>query len=286
MDHLERFVHKDLIERELRYSEVYHYLDKYINNIEIFTITDLSGKRSVKQNRTIWILWMQGMESAPKLIQKCYASICQNKPKDFDIILLTAENLREYIQLPAFIWEKHEQGYITTTHLSDIIRMELLCAYGGCWIDATVFCSGLIPDYMVNGKMFMFRASSMDNVVLKMSSWWIYAEKSNRLIHATRNALYSFWKRENDIHDYFLLHLIMSKIIDEDSICQAIFHEIPYFYNGQPHVLYGKMGMKFDEKEWNIIKDISKIHKLTYKQRYLQGDIYNYYQALLEGRLV
>ena len=34
-----------------------------------------------------------------------------------------------------------DSGQITKTHLSDLLRLELLIRYGGTWIDATVFCT-------------------------------------------------------------------------------------------------------------------------------------------------
>lgn len=284
MEGLEKFVHRELIERELKHSEVYRYLDGYMDKA-IFTVDDLQGNASVRLGRTIWILWLQGMENAPRLVQKCYESVCRNKPDGFDVVLLTSENLDKYIQLPEFIWQKHRKGYIITQQLSDLIRLELLCTYGGCWMDATVFCSGKIPEYMVSDNMFLFKTSSMENVVLKMSSWWLAGGRSNRIFHATRKLLHSFWEKEEDVHDYFLFHIAMSKIIDQDTASGAIYRSIPYFNNGNPHVLMRKLEMEFDEKEWEIIKDISVVHKLTHKQRYLQGDIYNYYQALLEDRL-
>ena len=104
MEFLEKFVHKDLIENELEYSEIYFYLDKYMTS-QIYTIEDLKEIKSVRQNHTIWIFWKQGMEQAPKLIQKCFESVCRNKPKGFDIVLLSDDNLNDYIQLPDFIWE-------------------------------------------------------------------------------------------------------------------------------------------------------------------------------------
>ncbi len=282
---LEQFVHKEHIEKELEYSRVYRYLSRYIDE-DIYSITELNGKETVKQNQTIWMFWMQGMENAPSLIRKCYDSVCKNKPDGFDLVVLSDNNLREYIRLPEFIWEKYRQGYISTTHLSDIIRIELLCTYGGCWIDATVFCSGPIPEYMVNGEMFLFKDTIMSQLVTKMSSWWLCAEKSNRLIHAVRNALYAFWKEEDEIHNYYLLHILMSKLVDEDRGCKEIFGRIPYFNNGAPHILFGRFGWEFTQKDWEILKSSTVIHKLSYKQRFLRGDIYTYYQALMEGRLL
>lgn len=284
MNDLTRFVHKDLIEEELKYSEVYHYLDQYMND-SIFFIDDLFKNEFVRENYTIWVLWMQGMEHAPKLVKKCFDSICRGKPDEFDIILLTGDNLNDYIRLPKFILEKYKEGSISTTHFSDLVRLELLATYGGCWIDATVFCSGTIPKYMITGEMFLFKGSLMDNVVIKMSNWWLSSNQTNRLIWATRNVLHSFWKNEKKIYNYYLFHIIMSKLIDEDFGCNMIFRSIPYFNNGNPHVLHGKMDSEFDKSEWEIIKDISVIHKLSYKQKHIQGDIYSYYQALIDDGL-
>lgn len=284
MEYLDKFVHKDYIEKELKYSELYHYLDRYMNK-DIFVIEDLKANKGVRQNGIIWIFWLQGMESAPKIVRKCYESVCRNKPDGLEVLLLTEKNLDEYIQLPDYIWQKYKEGYISVTHLSDIVRLELLCTYGGCWVDATVFCSGTIPEYMVKRDIFFFRATLMDRPVIKMSSWWVSADRHNRIIQAARKMIHAYWANEYDIQNYFLLHIVMSKIIDEDSACHAIFSSIPYFNNSTAHVLQRKLAIEYDEKEWEIIKDISPIHKLTYKKRYLKGDIYNFYMALMDGKL-
>lgn len=288
MDISEKFIHRDFIEQELIFSELYHYLDKYKNTGREKLFWKINEKRntSVKLNRTIWIFWNQGMENAPRLVQKCYESVCRNKPRDFEVILLTGEILSKYISLPDFIWDKYKKGYITITHLSDMIRLELLCTYGGCWIDATVFCSSMIPEYMLSRDMFVFKIPSvLNNPVLKMSSWWISSGQTNNFMHQVRQMLYEYWERETDIRNYFLLHIIMSKLIDEDSECRNIFQNIPYFNSGNAHVLQGKLGVKYIEDEWRIIRSISCVHKLSYKNKYLQGDIYNYYMALLSDEL-
>lgn len=284
MENLDKFVHRNYIERELKFSGIYYYLDKYMNK-NIFLTEDLKVNKDVKQNGTIWVFWFQGIDAAPKIVQKCYESVCRNKSCDFAVQLLTEENLNDFIQLPDYIWRKYREGHIGMAHLSDIIRLELLCTYGGCWIDATVFCSRTIPEYMLKGDLFLFKGSAMDEPVLKMSSWWLAADKYNRILHAARRMIYAYWESEEDIRDYFLLHIVMSKIVDEDSASSVIYRNVPYFNNGSAHVLQGKLGIEYDEKEWKIIKDISAIHKLTYKRKYIQGDIYNYYTALINGKL-
>ncbi|MBD5489853.1 MAG: capsular biosynthesis protein [Lachnospiraceae bacterium] len=287
MDILDQFVHRDFIEQELGFSEVYKYLDLYLDfDWEPVQKTDIKRNKSVKLNRTIWIFWKQGMENAPLLVQKCYESVCRNKPQDFEIILLTDSNLNKYIDLPDYIQDKFEKGYMEIAHLSDVIRLELLHTYGGCWIDATVFCSGKIPEYMLKGDMFVFKlASVLTDPVLKLSNWWISADQTNRLIDLTRQALYKYWQSEVSVRNYFLFHIIMSKLIDENWECKDIFQRIPYFNSGHAHVLQGKLGAEYREEEWQTIKSTACVHKLTYKIRYLQGDIYNYYMALLANDL-
>ncbi len=287
MDIFEKFVHKDFIQQELEFSELYRYLDKYRDiGEQTFYEPDAKKNENVKLDHTIWIFWKQGIDAAPRLVQKCCESVRRNMPQDFDVILLTDQTLDQYIILPDYIWDKYEKGYITTTHLSDIVRLELLCTYGGCWIDATVFCSSKIPRYMLAGDMFVFKIpSALCDPILKMSSWWMSSVQSNRLIHLTRQIMFEYWKQEIDIRNYFLLHIIMSKLIDEDSECRNIFERVPYFNSGNAHVLQMKLGAEYDEEEWNIIKSVSAIHKLTYKKKYLQGDIYNYHMALLTGGL-
>lgn len=283
-EHFEKFIHKDYIRQEYEFSSFYRYLDKY-RRADLYEVERLGRNTTAVVDKTIWVMWLQGIEKAPELVKKCCDSIDKNKPDGFQTILLTLHNLSEYITLPDYIWEKYNGGIISSTHLSDIIRIELLATYGGCWIDATVFCGDKIPAYMLS-DMFMFKLESvLSSPVIKISSWWMSANAENRIIHAARHMLYEYWKYEERLHSYFLLHIIMSKVIDEDSACQAIFQSIPYFNSRNAHVLQGKLGMQHSDAEWQIIKRSSAIQKLSYKTRYIQGDGYNYYTALLEGKL-
>ena len=251
----------------------------------IYDIDYPNANVSVLNDRIIWIMWMQGIENAPDLVKKCYNSICKNKPYDFRVILLEKCNIKEYITLPHYIWEKYDKGIITTTHLSDIIRIELLSAYGGCWIDATVFCGCGIPKYMLSDMFFFKLESILCNPVIKMSSWWLAADKNNRIIHATRHILKAYWENETQLRDYFLLHIIMSKVIDTDFACQEIFRSIPFFNSKGAQTLVESLDQQFYEKKWEIMRESSFIQKLTCKKHYIKGDLYNFYMALLEGKL-
>lgn len=285
MRSLNRFIHKEFIEQEYRFSKICSYIDKYISSDICNNVECQKLNKEVKDNKIIWIMWMQGMENAPELVKKCYESIRRNRPDGYEIILLSLHNIFEYIMLPDFILKKYDIGSITSTHLSDIIRLELLSRYGGCWIDATVFCSSPIPEYMLS-DMFLFKLESiLCNPVIKMSSWWMAADKGNEIIYKSCCALQKYWECEEQLCDYFLLHIIMSRIIDTDFSCQDIFRKIPFFNSKNAQILVENLGVQYCEKDWNIIKASSRVQKLTYKNRYIKGDIYNFYMALLDGKL-
>ena len=114
---------------------------KYLDKID--KIEKKYKEGSIATERKVWICWFQGMENAPEVVKRCYASIKDNIT-DREVILLTENNYREYICFPQEIQAKIDSGIIKGAHMSDLLRLELLQQYGGTWIDATVFCSSKI----------------------------------------------------------------------------------------------------------------------------------------------
>ena len=111
---------------------------KYKKMLENFEITP---KKEQKYSNFIWICWFQGIERAPELVKTCYKSVKRWYP-DNDIVLITKENFRDYVDIPEYVISKWKKGKILNAHFSDILRLALLIKYGGLWIDATVFCTG------------------------------------------------------------------------------------------------------------------------------------------------
>lgn len=279
---IEQLYGKD-VRDEIRYRQIYHKIGRLMDGP--LDAKDGGGDNpSVKINYTIWVLWLQGIEKAPRLIKKCHDALKANCPEEYQIILLNERNLYQYIQLPDDILEKYHQGCMTHTHFSDIVRMELLYHYGGCWIDATVYCSAPIPLYFLSGPIFFFKRRFSCSVI-KGSSWWIYAEKGEPIIRETRRILLHYWHENSTLCEYFLVHIILSRVIDTYFDAREDYLQMPYFSNENPHYLAEQLGAEYDKERWDIIKEISKIHKLTYKARFLRGDIYNFYTALLENKL-
>ena len=210
----------------------------------------------------IWICWFQGMENAPELVQKCYNSVVNNNPNS-EVIVITSENMSQYVTFPDYIIDKWKKGIITHTHMTDLMRLELLINYGGLWLDATVLCTGKAPDYFYNSELFFYQClkPGRDGHGNFISSWLINAKTNNKILMATRELCYEYWKDNNSMWDYFLFHDFMSIVLEKYSIDLG---KIIPRDNATPHILLLRLFDFYDEKMWNAIKEQTQFHKLTY----------------------
>lgn len=212
----------------------------------------------------IWFCWLQGLEQAPDLVQKCYQSLSDNLG-DREIIVITEANYKEYVSFPEHIQEKYESGIITRTHFSDLLRLELLTRYGGTWIDATVFCSSdKIPSYMLESDLFVFQnlKPGRDGHALTTSSWFMTASTNQPIISLTKALLYRYWKKYNYMKDYYLIHHMFQ--LSLEAYPQEWKKVIP-FSNSVPHILLLNFFENYDKSWYESVCDMTPFHKLSYK---------------------
>ena len=256
---------------------------QYIDELKKFDASYDAEAFPMQKSKKVWVCWMQGMDKAPTMVQRCYRSLQENF-KDRELVLLTEENLLHYVQIPDFIMEKLHKGIITRTHFSDILRVELLIQHGGTWIDATVFCSGNIPVYMMEDEFFIFQKvkPGSDGSAINMSSWFMSTWSNQKFLLATRELLYAYWRKNNRMIDYFLLHLFM--MIVKDYYLDEWQRKIIPYPNSLPHVVQLMLFEKFDQRRWDAACASSPFHKLTYKVK--DNDISKagtYYKFIMEN---
>lgn len=233
-----------------------------------------------KPSDTIWICWFQGMDNAPDLVKKCYQSVIKNNP-DKKVIVITEKNISDYVTFPEYIVTKWKQGVITHTHMTDLLRLELLITYGGLWLDATVLCTGIAPEYFFDSDLFFFQTlkPGRDGHASYISSWLMEAKTNNKIIMATRELCYEYWKTNNTMWDYFLLHDFMSIVLEK---YEEDWKKIIPRDNATPHILLLRLFDQYDEKMWATIKSQTQFHKLTYKfSEEKQKEQGTYYRILL-----
>lgn len=262
-----------LAERERCYRKLKRKYRKILINDKLVT----SDKKIIEKSNKIWICWFQGIENAPELVKACYNSVLKNY-KDKEIIVLTEENYKKYVDMPEHIIKKWEKGYITFAHFSDILRIELLSKYGGLWLDSTIFTtkrSELV--FNENIELFVFKQVDLDrknSLAVVASNWLIYANKNNNIINLTKKLLYYYWKDYNYAINYNIFHIFF-KLATE--VYKDEWKNVPTFNNISPHILQFELNDDFQEMRFNEIKNMSDFHKLNWRiKSENKNSFYNY----------
>ena len=219
-----------------------------------------------KLSDKIWFCWFQGLDNAPKLVQRCYEALKTNLTQK-KIIVITEKNMNDYVQFPEYILEKWKCGKITHTHMTDLLRLELLTKYGGTLIDATVLCTRKeeeIPSYFFESDLFLFQQlkPGRDGQSTYISSWFINAKSNNKILCATKYLCYKYWEKNNELIDYFLLHNFLSIVLEFYS---QEWSEIIPFDNAAPHIILLRLFEQYNEDIWISVKEQTPFHKLSYK---------------------
>ena len=84
----------------------------------------------------IWLFWNTGLEQAPEIVRTCYQSV--KKYAGRQVVLLTENNVQNYINMPDYLNEKLKSGVLPLAIYTDLMRVALLEHYGGTWMDATI----------------------------------------------------------------------------------------------------------------------------------------------------
>lgn len=234
----------------------------------------------------VWVCWFQGLDNAPDLVKKCYESLQRNLT-DREIVLITSDNMFDYVDFPEFILDKWKSGQISHTHMTDLLRLELLIKYGGMWIDSTVLCTSSredIPDYFFNSDLFLYQIlkPGRDGQAQPISSWLISAKTNNKILMMTRHLCYEYWKRNNEMVDYFLFHdfFMISLEHNEEDWRRIIPRD-----SAAPHMLLLRLFDKYNEGTWNAIKSQTPFHKLTYKFENKNAKEYDtYYKVVIDSQ--
>lgn len=102
--------------------------------------------------RIIWSYWDTGWESAPEIVKLCRISWRKLNP-EFEFRFLDSTNVGDWIHLSQI---PHNFSALPAAHQADVIRLNLLSVYGGYWVDATLFCSRPLHQWIKRGPRTEF----------------------------------------------------------------------------------------------------------------------------------
>lgn len=197
-------------------AELYHrkiqkkLIREFSDIIEKYKNVDAEKKEyGGEYSQYIWVCWWQGYDGMTPLVKECVDRI-KKFNSDKKVVLITEENLNEYVTFPTYILEKFKAGLISKTHMSDLLRANLLAKYGGCWMDATLYLFGGIPEHFYDVPIYTGRyARDKKDYNVSKSRWTSYF----LMARYPGNVLYCFlmdfwneyWKKYDSLITYFMI---------------------------------------------------------------------------------
>ncbi|MBA7855923.1 capsular polysaccharide synthesis protein [Enterobacter sp. RHBSTW-00901] len=234
---------------------------------------DAADAAEPAQSRIIWICWFQGLDSAPGLVKRCIASVQRNAP-EAQVIILTDENIPDYLTLPEHIKSKYQAGLISKAQYSDIVRCSLLYQYGGIWMDATVFMTKPVPESFYENAFSSLRFDSPENA-LSQGYWTAYflaARKGNSLVKLVRDILYRYWQHHNSLIEYFLIDYSFLYARERYPQLRQVMDRQPVTGNNR-FLIRQYISAKPDRAAMVVLNnDPVGIYKLSHKEQYRTSD--------------
>lgn len=244
---------------------------RYSNVISNKASADSKWKNK-KMPKIIWWCWLQGLDNIPELPNVCLKSLKKQLP-EYKIVLITLDNLKDYVELPDIIYAKLNAGWISGAHFSDIIRLALLAKYGGIWIDSTVYCTDAkIVKIIENSDMFMYQnLMSSNSNIIRMSNWLMATKKGNPFFKEASQLLNDYYVTNSYTEDYFICHLILTILSNKYS---EIWNGMEAINNTDPHMLQLKLNDHFSSSVYQRILVKSSFHKLNRHFDLKEGDTF------------
>ncbi|TIS89691.1 capsular polysaccharide synthesis protein [Mesorhizobium sp.] len=217
--------------------------------------------------KTIWILWLQGIETAPKIVKACVASWQRINPS-WTIQILTRESLADFLP------EVNDSGSILSMPLSDatysdIVRIELLSRYGGIWVDATCYCLQPLDEWLDRVMSEGFFAFDRPAPSRMLASWFLAVSQSSYIAHEWRRLIHQHWQKRTHDPDYFWFHHLFGAAYQNDRKFRVLWDRVPKISARDPHIFepYEERLLGAISKEDREVISFAKlpILKLSYK---------------------
>ena len=260
------------------------YMDGELDEIVVLP------KKDLKDKKIIWQYWGQGWnsEALPEVVKICTRSVEINKG-DYEIIYLDDKNIGEYINFPHFVHEKRKNSDFRHVFFSDLLRLALLKAYGGVWVDATFLFTASLSERLGEMNFFVFQRSTQtkdkkkwqklnsdyfswkEEHRVKFLSSIMFSQKENRTVYHLLQLMLFFWRTQEHIPHYFFFQILFDELKKE-----GLIEEFEIVDDTFPHLLFAELNNPFDKDKLDHILAQCNQHKLTYVQDCLPGSFYAY----------
>ncbi len=263
-----------------KHKLILHYLDKNYGNL----LKDSTSKEKIIKDSKVWIFWWQGIdENTPKLVKACIESVKKNFTEN-EVVIVTKENFKQYVNIPNYILEKVENKEISLTHFSDILRVSLIYEHGGIWLDSTIFETSPIIDDITKYSFYSNKLplNSVGEEFVSRGQWsafFLAGNKGEAIFGNLQKLFFEYWKTHHNLIAYLFIDYSIKLMYDKFAKIREKIDSVP-INNENIYGLAKEMFNVFNKEKFSELANTSKIFKLTYKfseeQSKLNNTLYKY----------
>lgn len=227
------------------------------------TVTDIENEEK------IWVFWYQGIDKMPEIIKMCYMSICKHS-NGHKVILLSKDNIDDYVKLPDYIYEKLNKGIISFTHFSDILRINLLYNHGGVWMDSSLFITSPINTESYSNLFYSIKNKPLVDSTISDYRWagfYLYSREQSPAFYFFKELFDAYWKENIFLIDYLLIDYSFEMLYLKNEQFRKTVNTTPYS-NPNLHLLVDVLNFPYDANFFNQFKQETNIFKLTYRVKF------------------
>lgn len=221
----------------------------------------------------VFVCWWQGVEGAPALVQRCIQRIQQFfSPDKADVRIITFDNYQQYVIFSEVVADRFNSGALSMTHLSDVLRAQLLCRYGGIWIDATYFIwDDRFIDTLLQFPFFTQKQGGEENELDIVSGRW-----ANNFMKGPANfplfgfmveAFELYWTQYDELKNYFLFDYIIAVAYQNIEMIHAVMDACPV--NNSASLVLAEWGNRpYDDGKMQLLLQDTWLFKMTCKKEF------------------
>lgn len=258
----------------------------YLNNpYEVKRFFETCRRVEFGTKTPIWVCWFQGKREMPKLVKECYENLHQMVSSEIgEIVLITKDNFSDYVNIEPSILKKIEEGKMSYTNFSDLLRVNLLAIYGGMWIDATVFVTHPIEKELLNRRFYSQKTINdfyVKRYVTKSrwASWMMITSTEAELFKFVAFVMNDYYLNHESLIDYYFIDYVIEIAYDQLQSVKIDIDSVE-INNTMAFELYNSFNELYNPDKFNRILSTTQFLKFTYKSELTEitesGEMTNY----------
>ncbi|WPP08688.1 capsular polysaccharide synthesis protein [Pediococcus inopinatus] len=254
-------------------TEIIDFLEKRID-VDVNAISDTGNKQIPK---IVWVMWLQGIEAAPFIVQQCNHNLHNfAENNNFKIHQLSETNIQKFIDIPERITNLYKTHKLSGANYSDYCRCALLAKYGGIWIDSTVFIKKNVKvdfNESTSSGFFSVRNENKEDPITNISRHrWntsvLGAEKNSQLFVFCVKFLNQYYEKFDINIDYLLIDYVMHIAYEKIT---KVRQSVDYLKKNNIEYLWldKNANKPYSERKWQGVSVTTFCFKLSNRNKYL-----------------